>query len=128
MSWQVDATSQPGVLRIRMQGRLHVADIQAFVAAHNAAIDAFAGADYRVYVDLRGLSPLSPEVAAGFEDAKRYSNAQPNFRGSAVLVESKVIALQHERTSVTSGVMSTELITDDEVAAAAHLRTVHRRV
>jgi hypothetical protein len=69
---------------------------------------------------------LSPEASTALEGSKRHSNAKPNFRGSAVLVDSKVIALQHERTSVATGVMPTELITDDEVAAFAHLSVVER--
>ena len=48
-------------------------EMEAFVAEHNAAIDGFSGADYRVLCDLRGMSPLSPESSAVFERAKAYS-------------------------------------------------------
>lgn len=61
------------------------------------------------------------------EQAKRYSNARPNFRGSSVLVSQRTIALQHRLTSVRSGVMNTELISDDVAELREHLRSVSRR-
>ncbi|MDP2345186.1 MAG: hypothetical protein Q8O67_29850 [Deltaproteobacteria bacterium] len=125
MSWNVDGKSQTGLLRLRLEGKLSVADIKSFVVAHNTAIDSFDG-EYRVLVDMRGLMPLSPEAADAFEGCKRYSSGHPGFRGSAALVDSKLVALQQQRTSERSGVMSTELITDDEAAAAAHLTRVSR--
>jgi hypothetical protein len=60
------------------------------------------------------------------EGAKAYSASLPNFQGSAVLVTSQVIAMQHRRTSTDSGVMDTELISDDEEACREHLRRVQR--
>jgi hypothetical protein len=102
--------------------------MELFVIEHNAAVDGFNGADYRVLCDLRGLSPLSPEASAVFERAKAYSAARRNFRGSAVLIASALVALQHERTSTASGVMSTELITDDEDAAQRHLAAIKRGI
>lgn len=111
---------------LRLWGSVKHAEMEAFVVEHNAAIDGFNAADYRVLCDLRGLSPLSPEASSAFERAKAYSAAHSSFRGSAVLVDSAVVALQHERTSTTSGVMSSELITDDEAAAHQHLASVQR--
>jgi hypothetical protein len=61
------------------------------------------------------------------EEAKKYSASRPNFRGSAVLVASATIAMQHRRTSIGGGVMDTELISDDEAELRAHLARVHRR-
>ena len=122
----VDTTTYPGVLWLRLVGAQKVDDMTGFLAAHNAAVDAYAGEDYRVLCDIRELAPLSPEAAAVFEEAKRYSAAHTNFRGSAVLVSKKIVAMQHERTSAASGVSSTELLTDDETAAWEHLRTVSR--
>ena len=109
-----------------MEGAIAASDMEAFVAAHNAAIDAFRGRDYRVFCDIRGLLPLSPESATIFEQAKSYSAKQKNFRGSAVWVASKLVAMQHQRTSVASGVMNTELISEDEAACWAHLAQVAR--
>ena len=98
----------------------------SFVAAHNAAIEGFRGAPYRVFCDLREMLPLSPEAAAGFQAAKAFSSVQPNFQGSAVLVASSVVAMQHRRTSIEGGVMDTERISDDEAVCWDHLRRVAR--
>lgn len=125
-SWKVDGTSRPGILALRLEGAMTERETSEFVRAHDAAIDAFGGADYRVFCDIRDLRPLSPEAAALFERAKAYSSSRPNFRGSAVLASSKVVALQHQRTSISGGVMSTELISEDEAACWEHLRRVHR--
>lgn len=126
MPAHVDTSTYPGVLWLRLEGAQKIEDMERFLAAHNKAIDGYAGADYRVLCDIRELAALSPEAAALFEQAKRYSADHANFRGSAVLVRKKVVAMQHERTSAASGVASTELLTDDEEAAWAHLRSVNR--
>ena len=125
--WSVDIVSEPGVLRLCLRGRITAPEITAFVAAHNDAIDSLAGGDYKVWCDLRELEPLDPECALVFEQAKRYSQSRPNFRGSSVLVSSSTIGLQHRLTSIRSGVMNTELISDDESALREHLRAVYRR-
>ena len=125
-SWNVDSSSRPGILSLRLEGTLTEDEMREFVRAHNEAIDALDGADYRVFCDIRELKPLSPKCAARFEEAKAYSSAHDNFRGSAVLVASKLIALQHQRTSTSSGVMATELISEDEAACWRHLARVHR--
>lgn len=125
--WSVDVVSEPGVLRLQMAGRLTPQQVAAFVEAHNHAIDSFAGRDYKVWVDLAKLEPLDPESALLLEQAKRYSQSRPNFRGSSVLVSSSTVGLQHRLTSIRSGVMNTELISDDEAALREHLRTVYRR-
>lgn len=125
-SWNVDSSSRPGILSLRLEGTLTEDEMREFVRAHNEAIDALDGADYRVFCDIRELRPLSPTCAALFEEAKVYSNGHRNFRGSAVLVASKIVALQHQRTSSASGVMSTELISEDEAACWTHLARVHR--
>lgn len=104
-----------------------VAEMTAFVDAHNRAIDSYAGSNYKVWCDIAKLQTLDPDCAKLFEKAKQYSSAHPNFRGSAVLVASAVIAMQHRRTSLGSGVMNTELISDDVAALEHHLRTVYRR-
>lgn len=125
-TWKVDGTSRPGVITMRLEGVFSLPDMQGFVRDHNAAIDARGNRNYRVFVDIRELKPLSPECAQLMESAKAYSNAHRNFQGSAVLVASKVVALQHQRTSTSGGVMGTELISDDEAACWAHLERVHR--
>lgn len=125
--WEVDSETEPGILRLALRGRLTVPEMQAFVAAHNEAIDAYEGADYKVFCDLRELAPLSPECAELFAAAKRHSDAQRNFRGSAVWVASAIVSMQHARTSKTSGVLSTELISADETALREHLAKVWRQ-
>lgn len=121
MSSKVEPDYTRGILTLRLEGALSDDDMRAFVAAHDRAIDEFHGREYRVFCDIRGMKPLSPVGAESFEKAKRYSAAHKNFRGSAVLVDSQVIALQHQRTSVSSGVASTEIISADEKAGWAHL-------
>ena len=125
--WEVDSASEPGLLRLTVRGRLAVEAMKQFVVAHNAAIDAFEGADYKVLCDIRAMQPLAPDVAELFGAAKTYSDAQPNFRGSAVWTSSAVVSLQHARTSRTSGVAPTELISSDEQALRAHLAKVWRK-
>jgi hypothetical protein len=124
--WAIDASSRPGVLMLRLSGQLSTREMASFVAAHNAAIDACRGSDYRVFCDIRELLPLSPECAELFEAAKAYSCARPNFQGSAVLMSSQLVAMQHKRTSVSGGVWSSELMSADEAACWAHLSTVTR--
>lgn len=109
-----------------LEGPVSASEMSDFVQAHNLAIDAFGGAEYRVFCDIRGLFPLSPEAAAEFEKGKAYSAKHANFQGSAVLVASKLVAMQHQRTSVSGGVMSTELISEDEGACWEHLKRVKR--
>jgi hypothetical protein len=111
---------------LEIEGVLSDEEVRAFVLEHNAAIDALRGAAYRVFCNLRNMLPLSPEGSHQFLLAKQYSAAHPNFEGSAVLVASSVIAMQHRRTSLESGVMESELISDDEAACWEHLRRVRR--
>ena len=113
-SWSVDAERHPGVLAVVIVGAPDAEEMRKLVIGHNAAVDAFAGAGYRVFCDLREMKVLSPEAAEVFERAKAYSSSQPNFRGSAVLVASQVVGMQHRRTSIAGGVMETELIGTDE--------------
>lgn len=125
--WKVDEKSEPGILKLSLEGSISLDEMKAFVEAHNRAIDGFRGGDYKVWVDLVRLLPLSPECAALFEQAKRYSSAHKNFRGSSVLVASAMVGLQHRRTSIDGGVMDTEMISDNEQALRGHLRSVFRR-
>lgn len=126
-TWKVDAISTPGILRLTLDGRLTLDEMTAFVDAHNRAIDGYGGSDYKVWCDITKLLTLSQECARMFEAAKHYSQAHKNFRGSAVLVASAVVALQHRRTSVEGGVISTEMISQDVKALEDHLRAVYRR-
>jgi len=127
MPWKVEPDASRGLLRLRLEGVIGEAEMQAFALAHDRGVDAFAGADYRVFCDIRGLKPLSPGSTELFEKAKRYSAAHANFRGSAVLTDSPLAAMQHQRTSVSSGVMSTELISQDERACLEHLERLLRK-
>jgi hypothetical protein len=120
--YKVDIESQPGVLRFTIEGLLSAAEARAFVVAHNYAVDRMGDEDYVVFGDLRGLKPLSPECAELVEQAKRYSAGKRNFRGSAILVKDAVVALQHRRTSITGGVMATELISHSEKECREHLQ------
>jgi hypothetical protein len=109
-----------------LTGALQTEDVRQFVVAHNAAVDAMRGGDYKVWLDLRGMEPLSPEATEVMEQAKSYSSKHPNFRGSAVLVNRAMILLQHRRTSVSSGLIDSELLSDDEAVCKRHLASVHR--
>lgn len=126
MPWGVDGRSTAGILALRLEGQIDDEEMKAFVAAHDRAVDEFGGAPYRIYCDIRGLKPLSPNATTLFERAKRYSADHANFQGSAVLVSSVMIAMQHRRTSISGGVMAWEMITDDERACRAHLSTIRR--
>lgn len=126
MPWNVDGRGTPGILLLRLEGQLGDAEMQDFATAHDRAVDDFAGAQFRIFCDLRGLKPLSPQGALLFERSKRYTAGHANFQGSAALVSSVMIAMQHRKTSISGGVMATEMITDDERACRAHLATVRR--
>ncbi len=123
-TYSVDVDTQNGMLRFRLEGHLSDAEAQAFVAAHNAGVDRLHHRGYVVYGDLRDLRPLSPECAAIVEQAKRYSASQRTFRGSATLTRDRMVALQHRRTSISGGVMTTELISDSESECEKHLASV----
>lgn len=124
--WEVDSASEPGLLRLTVRGRIAPDDMRAFVVAHNAAIDGFDGTDYKVLCDIRAMQPLSQESADLFARAKSYSDAKRNFRGSAVWTASAVVSLQHARTSKSTGVAPTELMSSDEKVLRAHLARVWR--
>jgi hypothetical protein len=127
-TFSVRTDRKPGILWIEIEGFMTVDDAKAYVAAHKVAVDSFGDRDYKVFGDIRKMSTLSPECTALFEVAKKYSNARPNFRGSAIWVASSVIAAeQHRRTSISSGVANTELIDSDERALWAHLDKVYRK-
>jgi hypothetical protein len=126
-TWSVDTATRPGILWLTLEGRLSTAEMAAFVDAHNRAIDDYAGADYKVWCDISRMLTLDLECAQLFEKAKLYSSSHANFRGSAVLVASAIVAAQHRRTSVDGGVMPTEMISQDVAALERHLRTVYRR-
>lgn len=111
---------------LRLSGTISAPEMAGFVEAHDRAIDAFEGRDYHVFCDIRELVPLSPVCTALFERAKKYSASQPNFRGSAVLASSALASMQHRRTSISGGVMETELISDDERACWRHIAVIWR--
>ncbi|MEO8800852.1 MAG: hypothetical protein ABI551_23375 [Polyangiaceae bacterium] len=125
-TWLIDTESKPGILQLILSGTFTVEEMRAVHTAHNAAIDAYGRADYRVFCDLRDLAPLSPGCASILESAKTYSSSHKNFRGSAVWVKSALIALQHRRTSESGGVMDTELISEDVHVLWKHLDVVNR--
>jgi hypothetical protein len=127
-TFSVRTDRKPGILWFEVEGFITVEVATAYVAAHKAAVDSFGDRDYKVFGDIRKMSTLTPECAALFETAKKYSNARPNFRGSAIWVSSSVlVAEQHRRTSTASGVANTELIGSDERALWAHLDKVYRK-
>jgi hypothetical protein len=123
--WNVSESS--GVITLTLEGTLSKDDMQAFVVAHNKTIEGMQGRDYKVFCDLRRLAPLNADCAALMESAKSFSSSQPNFRGSAVWVESSIVAMQHKRTSASGGVLETELISEDEGMLRAHLAKVYRK-
>lgn len=125
-SWTVDRVSRPGILVLTLVGRIGPREMESFVAEHNAAVDAYRGRPYRVFCDISRMQALDPEAAELLEGAKRHSAAQTSFQGSAVLVASATVALQHRRTSTRGGVMETELISSDRAALERHLETVAR--
>ncbi|MDB4988178.1 MAG: hypothetical protein JWN04_3356 [Myxococcaceae bacterium] len=124
--FKVDAHGQPGIVALELRGQLTGDEMRAFVVAHNQAIESLRGAPYRVFCDLRAMLPLSPEASQFLHEAKSFSAAQPNFQGSAVLTASSLVAMQHRRTSVETGIMETELISDNEAACWDYLRRIQR--
>jgi len=124
--WKVSTDKMPGVIHIALVGTFTAAEMDAMVLAHNRAIDGQKSKDYKIFVDMREMSPLNQDAAATFARAKRYSGAHRNFRGSAVWVAQAVVAMQHRRTSVAGGVMDSELISENEEQLLEHLRTVYR--
>src|SRR5947199_5200928 len=112
-SWVVDGKRKPGVLFVEVEGSVDVEQVEQLVAEHNRAIDAFGSSPYAVFCDLRAMKVLAADAATAFEQAKAYSSSRANFKGSAVLVASQTVGMQHRRTSVSGGVMDTELISSD---------------
>lgn len=125
-SWVIDTKKRPGILHVRLEGSFTVDEMTAFVAEHNAAVESFAGKDYRVMCDITKMRTLSGDCALILENAKTFSGSHTNCQGSAVLVSSAVVAMQHKRTSISAGVIDSELISDDEEACWAHLARVRR--
>jgi len=81
-TWSVDTQRKPGVLWLELRGVMALEEMQAFVAAHNTAIDRLGGAPYAVFCDIRELSVLTLECADLFESGKSYSDSHDNFCGS----------------------------------------------
>src|SRR4051794_24688448 len=108
-TWSVNTTSEEGLLKMTFEGKLTLEQIVAAVEAHNRGVDSFGERGYHVWVDLSRMQPLTQDCAAALEKAKRYSNARRNFRGSAVLVASPTVGMQHRRTSIDGGVIDSEL-------------------
>ena len=101
-SWVVDGKRKPGVLFIEVEGALEVADVEALVAKHNAAIDAFGDSPYTVFCDLRAMKVLAPAGGGPHSSRPRpTASSHANFKGSAVLVASQTVGMQHRRTSVS---------------------------
>jgi hypothetical protein len=120
-SWAVATDRKPGVLWVELTGSLSAEEAREFRDANVTAIQGFGGKPYVVFADNREMKVLSPEAAAVFEEIKTFSGAQPNFRGSAILVASSLLGMQNRRTSIAGGVMQTELIGDDAEALWRHL-------
>jgi hypothetical protein len=60
---------------IRMTGKFDVARMRAFAAEYRQATDTYEGGDHLVLADMRGLSPLLPEVGQVFAAAVGYARA-----------------------------------------------------
>ena len=60
---------------IRMTGRFDFGLMQAFAAEYRQATDSYQGGDHLVLADMRGLSPLLPEVGHVFAAAVGYARA-----------------------------------------------------
>ena len=126
-SYRIDTESEPGVLHFMLEGLIDGDEMRAFLVAHNAAVDSFAAREYVVFGDIRELRPLSPESADFMEQAKLYSASKRTFRGSAILVKNAVVALQHRRTSISGGVMRTEIISHSADECRQHLESLRTR-
>lgn len=107
---------------MELSGALAADDMLRYSAEIADAIQTLKGVPYCIFCDSRLQLPLSPEAAAVLSSAKEFSAAQPNFIGSAVLVSTSMVAMQHRRTSTEGHVMGTELISDDPAACWKHLR------
>jgi hypothetical protein len=125
-TWTIDETTTPGIVRVKIDGVISLQEVRELSMSFMAAVDRLQGTPFRVFADLRTLVPLSPEVTHEFEIVKSRTAARSNFQGSAVLTASSVVAMQHRRTSQSSGVLDTELISDDEAACWQHLQTISR--
>jgi hypothetical protein len=60
---------------IRMTGRFDMTLMRAFAAEYRQATDTYEGHDHLVLADMRGLSPLLPEVGHVFSAAVGYARA-----------------------------------------------------
>jgi hypothetical protein len=60
---------------IRMSGRFDVSLMRAFAAEYRQATDTYDGHDHLVLADMRGLSPLLPEVGRIFAASVGYARA-----------------------------------------------------
>jgi len=60
---------------IRMTGRFDIGVMRAFANEYREATDSYEGGDHLVLADMRGLSPLLPEVGQVFAAAVGYARA-----------------------------------------------------
>jgi hypothetical protein len=60
---------------IRMTGKFDMALMRAFAAEYRKATDSYEGSDHLVFADMRGLSPLLPEVGHVFAASVGYARA-----------------------------------------------------
>ncbi len=109
--WRLEYDPAQRLLTIWMREMVHGPELRALSSAHARALEATAGAAFRVLLDLRGLYPLDEDAAAMLADMKRVAASLAGYRGRAVLVDSPTVAMQQRNATYEDGGDADELIT-----------------
>ena len=119
--WRVEYDPAARLLSMRLVDAVDGRQARALARAHAGALEATAGAPFRVLFDLRGLAPLDEDAAAVLADVKRVAATLAGYQGRAILVDSPTIAMQQRRATLEEEAPAVEVITTDPDEARSFL-------
>ena len=119
--WHIEYDPDRRLLTLSMREQVFGRDMRDLSRAHARALEATAGATFRVLLDLRGLHPLDSEAADMLGDMKRVAAQLEGYLGRAVLVDSPTVAMQQRNSTIEDGGDARELITLDATKAREFL-------
>lgn len=92
--------------KLSFAGFISKDEMQAWVQESGVAVKSASGA-FGVYVDMRELKPLAPEVQAVMVTGQQYYK-QAGMQRSVVVVDSTITAMQFKRLARQSGIYAWE--------------------
>ncbi|MDH5492491.1 MAG: hypothetical protein OEY14_11125 [Myxococcales bacterium] len=120
--WRVEFEPERSLLTLSLRELVSLQQMRRLAEANARALEATAGEEYRVFVDLRALFPLDEEAAALFAEVRKVASSLGSFVGMAILADSPTVAMQQHLMRVRGGTNpELEVITLDEAEARRFL-------